>query len=150
MNWFFSIFSYFSIFFQVLFFVESVLLEETICRVCLIFSLVVRTFKWIWAWFTLLSLQSRGVYFIVSLATSHKFPVVNSLVGIVALNAFSPLNSTDFCWVAPFPTIFALQYARVYVGPTNCCNETSYIKPSIDNTFGFHPALRISDVNLDN
>jgi len=73
--------------------------------------------------------------------------MMNSLMRTITLYAFGILNSADTCRVAPFPIVFTLWYAWVYVGTMNCGDEASYIESSVDEAFGLEPALSVPDVN---
>ena len=75
---------------------------------------------------------------------------MNSLIRTVALNTFGPLDSVDSSQMAPFPTVFALQYVRVHIGLPNCCDKAFNIKLFVDKTFGLRTTLRIPDVDSYN
>jgi len=78
--------------------------------------------------FTLLCFESRRGDFVVGLAALYKFSVVDSLMWAVTFNALCPLDSANACSVAPFPAIFVLGDAWVYVSTTNGCDESSYVE----------------------
>ena len=90
-----------------------------------------------------LNYNIRGVSLFVSFAVPCKFSVVNSLIRTIALNTFGFLYSANSSQMAPLPTIFALWYSRIHVCSSNCNDETSNIKSSVDENFGLKPALRV-------
>jgi len=52
--------------------------------------------------------------------------------------------------VLSFPAVFALGNFQIHVGSTDCSNIATNVKVSIYQSFSFHIALGIPDVNPDN
>ena len=60
------------------------------------------------------------------------------------------LYMTDSCHMTPLPTILALQYAWVHIYTPNCCNETTNVKPLVNDFLSIGSILYILNVNSYN
>ena len=150
MNWLFLIFSNFSVFFGMLFFVKLMLLERTVSRICLMFALAVWIFEWIRTRFILLGFKLRRVSLLISFTTPHKLAIMDSLVGAIIFDTFCSLDFAHTWYMTPFPIVFTLRYSRVHIGTTNCDDKTFDIEPPVDKALCFCTTLSILDVNPDN
>ena len=59
----------------------------------------------------------------------------------------SSLNVANTCHMPPLPTVFALWYIWIYIHTTYCCNITSNIESTIDNSFSVLTWLGVPDID---
>jgi len=71
-----------------LFAIESMLLEKTKVRVCLVVTSTVEAFEGVGVRFSLLGFQSRGIRLVITFATLYKMSVVFRFVGTVTFGTF--------------------------------------------------------------
>ena len=95
-------------------------------------TLAVRTFEWMGAWFAFLGFQSRRVNFAVCLATPTEFSMVFGFMGAITFDALGTLDSAWKGCVSPFPAVFALGDAGIYVCSLNGHDIVANVKTSID------------------
>jgi len=68
----------------------------------------------------------------------------------IVLDTFGTLNMTNSHSVSPFPAVFTLQDTWVYICTMYCSDETSHIKASVDDRFGFGTVLSIPNIDPNN
>ena len=73
--------------------------------------------------------------------------IVDCLMGTIALNTFGPLDTTNTCYMPPFPTVFTLQDTWVHICTTYYSNETSHVKLLVNDQFGLGTILCVPDIN---
>jgi len=66
---------------------------------------------------------------------------------IVIFDAFGSLNSTRKHDIFPFPTIFTLWNAEVYVSSSDGGDIPFYIETLVNQTLGFAPTLDVPNFN---
>ena len=99
--------------------------------------------KQIRAQFFFLYFKSRGVSFEICLITPHYLPIIFDLVKTVVFDLFRSIYIIYKSYIFSFPTILALQDARVHVHVLNCCNMTTDVKVSVNKTLGLGITLSI-------
>ena len=117
--------------------------EWTIGGVCLMLALIVGTSEGMGTRLTFLCFESERVDFVICFVAPHEFSVVNGLMQVIEFDTFCLLYSTNTGSVTPFPAVFALGDAWIYVGAVHGNNESSNVKSLVNEGFGPRAALRI-------
>jgi len=102
------------------------------------------------AWFPFFHFQSWRVNLVIHLATPSKFLMVFRFMRTIAFDIFWFLDFVRECHVTPLLTIFALWYAKVYVGSPNGCNITSNVETSVNKHLGITTTLDIPNIYPNN
>jgi len=93
------------------------------------------TFEGVGTWLILLGFKMRRINLEICFATLSELTMMLGFVRIIVLDTSRSLKIARKHCVAPLLAVFALGHTRVYIGTPNSCNETSYIKASIDDFF---------------
>ena len=76
--------------------------------------------------------------------------MIDGEMGPIALNTFSPLNSTNSCYMTPFPVILVLQDIWIHVCTMNSSDNAFYIELSIDDLLSIRTILGVPNIDPDN
>ena len=130
----------------VLFMIEIVFPEWTLIWVSLMIFSTVCILECVWTRFTLLCFKMGGVSLLIHFAIPCEIMVMFWFVWSAAFNTLHFLNLTWKCHMPPFPAVFALGHAKVYIHPSDCGDVIFYIETSINKVLYLVSTLNTPNV----
>ena len=146
-NWVDSDFSKLLIFLHMPLSVDTILPERAIIAVCMIFSFVFDTLKWMSIEFSFLSFEPKKVSFKINIATLCYLSMVFNFMRIFILLAVSTIWIAGESNVLPLLKILVLGNTRVHIYSINCYNVLFHIETFINKTFNLCTILKVLNVN---